>query len=45
MAPKPETAIYKAPAELALRAHFFIADKYRKVTTLAQLGKTQNTTY
>ena len=41
MAPKPKIAVYKDPvtAELALRAHFFTADKYLKDMTLAQLAK------
>ena len=38
---KPKTAVFKDPvtAELALRAHFFTADKYRNNTTLFQLAK------
>ena len=41
MAPNSKTAAYKDPvtAELALRAHFFTANKYLKDTTLAQLAK------
>ena len=41
MSQKPRTAVYKdsVTAELALRAPFFIADKYPKDTTLAQLGQ------
>ena len=41
MAQKPITAVCKDPvtAELALRAHFFTADKYLKDMTLAQLAK------
>ena len=41
MAPKPKTTVYKDPvtAELALRAHFFTADKYLKDATLAQPAK------
>ena len=41
MSPKPRTAGYKdsVTAELALRAHFYIADEYPKDTTLAQLGQ------
>ena len=41
MPQKPRTAVYKdsVTAELALRAHFFIADEYPKDTTFAHLGK------
>ena len=41
MSPKPRTAVYKdsVTAELALRAHFFIADEYPKDPTLAQHGQ------
>ena len=41
MPQKHSTAVYKdsVTAELALRAHFFIADEYPKDTTIAHFGK------
>ena len=41
MSPKPRTAVYKdsVTAELALRAHFFIADEYPRILHLLSLAK------